>query len=103
MQNLIQTLVSGIAPATRSRATPQALVLDTLCLLLDILTPKLRPVSARLGGAAWGGGLPALSAPVLPPPTGEHSAVQCPREAAAGQPGGHHACLQPHLPPGAHA
>lgn len=51
MQNLIQTLVSGIAPATRSRATPQALVLDTLCLLLDILTPKLRPVSTQLFSA----------------------------------------------------
>lgn len=45
-QNLIKTLVSGITPATRSRAAPQALVLDTLCLLLDILAPKLRPVSA---------------------------------------------------------
>ncbi|XP_028355442.1 chromosome transmission fidelity protein 18 homolog isoform X1 [Physeter macrocephalus] len=46
--NLIQTLVSGITPATRSRAAPQALILDTLCLLLDILTPKLRPVSTQL-------------------------------------------------------
>lgn len=46
MQNLIQTLVSGIAPATRSRMAPQTLVLDTFCLLLDILMPKLRPVSA---------------------------------------------------------
>lgn len=46
MQNLIQTLVSGITPATRSRTSPQALVLDTLCLLLDLLVPKLRPVSA---------------------------------------------------------
>lgn len=46
MRNLIQTLVSGIAPAARSRATPQALLLDALCLLLDILAPKLRPVSA---------------------------------------------------------
>uniref|UniRef100_A0A2I3GTW6 Chromosome transmission fidelity protein 18 homolog n=1 Tax=Nomascus leucogenys TaxID=61853 RepID=A0A2I3GTW6_NOMLE len=45
MRNLIQTLVSGITPATRSRATPQALLLDALCLLLDILAPKLRPVS----------------------------------------------------------
>ncbi|KAK2493143.1 hypothetical protein MC885_008899 [Smutsia gigantea] len=51
MQNLIQTLVSGIAPAARSRAAPQALVLDTLCLLLDILTPKLRPVSTQLYSA----------------------------------------------------
>eukprot|EP00074_Homo_sapiens_P099673 XP_016879022.1 chromosome transmission fidelity protein 18 homolog isoform X3 [Homo sapiens] len=48
MRNLIQTLVSGIAPATRSRATPQALLLDALCLLLDILAPKLRPVSTQL-------------------------------------------------------
>lgn len=46
VQNLIQTLVSGITPATRSRTSPQALVLDTLCLLLDLLVPKLRPVSA---------------------------------------------------------
>lgn len=56
MRNLIQTLVSGIAPATRSRAAPQALVLDALCLLLDILTPKLRPVSAtrERAGLPWG-------------------------------------------------
>ncbi|KAM6166356.1 chromosome transmission fidelity protein 18 homolog [Erethizon dorsatum] len=51
MKNLIQTLVSGITPATRSRATPQALILDTLCLLLDILAPKLRPVSTQLYSA----------------------------------------------------
>ncbi|XP_016063583.1 PREDICTED: chromosome transmission fidelity protein 18 homolog isoform X2 [Miniopterus natalensis] len=51
VQNLIQTLVSGIAPATRSRTAPQALVLDTLCLLLDILVPKLRPVSTQLYSA----------------------------------------------------
>ncbi|XP_069875790.1 chromosome transmission fidelity protein 18 homolog [Dipodomys merriami] len=50
-RNLIQTLVSGITPATRSRATPQALVLDTLCLLLDVLAPKLRPVSTQLYSA----------------------------------------------------
>ncbi|XP_045396998.1 chromosome transmission fidelity protein 18 homolog isoform X1 [Lemur catta] len=50
-RNLIQTLVSGMAPATRSRAAPQALVLDALCLLLDILAPKLRPVSTQLYGA----------------------------------------------------
>ncbi|XP_032462237.1 chromosome transmission fidelity protein 18 homolog isoform X3 [Phocoena sinus] len=49
--NLMQTLVSGITPATRSRATPQALILDTLCLLLDILAPKLRPVSTQLYSA----------------------------------------------------
>ncbi|KAM4819966.1 LOW QUALITY PROTEIN: chromosome transmission fidelity protein 18 homolog [Thomomys bottae] len=50
-RNLIQTLVSGITPATRSRATPQALVLDALCLLLDVLAPKLRPVSTQLYSA----------------------------------------------------
>ncbi|XP_055991176.1 chromosome transmission fidelity protein 18 homolog [Sorex fumeus] len=47
-QNLIQTLVSGIVPSTRSWAMPQTLVLDTLCLLLDILAPRLRPVSTQL-------------------------------------------------------
>ncbi|XP_057630965.1 chromosome transmission fidelity protein 18 homolog [Chionomys nivalis] len=50
-KNQIQTLVSGMAPVTRSRATPQALVLDTLCLLLDVLAPKLRPVSTQLYSA----------------------------------------------------
>ncbi|KAM6155238.1 chromosome transmission fidelity protein 18 homolog [Rhynchocyon petersi] len=50
-QNLIQTLVSGITPSARSRSTPQALVLDALCPLLDILTPKLRPVSTQLYSA----------------------------------------------------
>ncbi|XP_053413086.1 chromosome transmission fidelity protein 18 homolog isoform X2 [Nycticebus coucang] len=50
-RNLIQTLVSGMAPATRSRAVPQALVLDAFCLLLDILAPKLRPVSTQLYSA----------------------------------------------------
>ncbi|XP_052051853.1 chromosome transmission fidelity protein 18 homolog isoform X1 [Apodemus sylvaticus] len=50
-RNHIQTLVSGMAPATRSRATPQALILDTLCLLLDVLAPKLRPVSTQLYSA----------------------------------------------------
>ncbi|CAK6444871.1 unnamed protein product [Pipistrellus nathusii] len=51
VQNLIQTLVSGIAPATRNQTAPSALVLDTLCLLLDILVPKLRPVSTQLYSA----------------------------------------------------
>ncbi|XP_006873987.1 PREDICTED: chromosome transmission fidelity protein 18 homolog [Chrysochloris asiatica] len=50
-QNLLQMLVSGITPSARSRATPQALVLDTLCPLLDILMPKLRPVSTQLYSA----------------------------------------------------
>ncbi|KAB0401636.1 hypothetical protein E2I00_007294 [Balaenoptera physalus] len=58
--NLIQTLVSGITPATRSRAAPQALILDTLCLLLDILAPKLRPVDGGpLGGTGEKGAQPS--------------------------------------------
>ncbi|KAK2097213.1 Chromosome transmission fidelity protein 18 [Saguinus oedipus] len=60
MRNLIQTLVSGIVPAMRSRATPQALLLDALCLLLDILAPKLRPVSVLPGVGD--------SPPAAPPP-----------------------------------
>lgn len=69
VQNLIQTLVSGITPATRSRTSPQALVLDTLCLLLDILVPKLRPVSAspRTGWFPVTGPLAMLSVPVCRP------------------------------------
>uniref|UniRef100_A0A673U788 Chromosome transmission fidelity protein 18 homolog n=1 Tax=Suricata suricatta TaxID=37032 RepID=A0A673U788_SURSU len=47
-QALVQMLVSGLTPATRSRAAPQVLILDALCLLLDILAPKLRPVSTQL-------------------------------------------------------
>lgn len=102
MRNLVQTLVAGITPATRSQATPQALVLDTLCLLLDILAPRLRPVSAecRREVGSWLQRPRLLS---LPPFPGEHTAIQCPREAAAVQPCRHHAGLQPHVPPGAHA
>lgn len=71
VQNLIQTLVSGITPATRSRTSALALVLDTLCLLLDILVPKLRPVSASPrtgGGFQRTGPLAMLSVPVCCPP-----------------------------------
>lgn len=65
-QNLIQTLVAGVAPTTRSRTAPQALVLDGLCLILDILAPKLRPVSASSEwgwGCWWGQALATLSIP----------------------------------------
>ncbi|KAM6250098.1 chromosome transmission fidelity protein 18 homolog [Porphyrio hochstetteri] len=48
MQNLIVSLVSGITPSARSRAGLQSLVLEVLCLLLDIIAPKLRPVSTQL-------------------------------------------------------
>lgn len=48
MQNLIVSMVSGITPSARSRTGQQSLVLEVLCLLLDILTPKLRPVNTQL-------------------------------------------------------
>lgn len=40
-------MVSGITPSARSRAGQQSLVLEVLCLLLDIIAPKLRPVGAH--------------------------------------------------------
>lgn len=48
MQNLMVSMVSGITPSARSRAGQQSLVLEVLCLLLDIIAPKLRPVSVPL-------------------------------------------------------
>ncbi|XP_066186495.1 chromosome transmission fidelity protein 18 homolog [Sylvia atricapilla] len=48
MQNVVLSMVSGIAPGTRSRAGQRALVLEVLCLLLDIIAPKLRPVNTQL-------------------------------------------------------
>ncbi|XP_051488460.1 chromosome transmission fidelity protein 18 homolog isoform X2 [Apus apus] len=48
MQNLVVSMVSGIAPSARSRAGQQSLVLEVLCLLLDIIAPKLRPVNTQL-------------------------------------------------------
>nr|XP_009668680.1 PREDICTED: chromosome transmission fidelity protein 18 homolog [Struthio camelus australis] len=48
VQNLIMSMVSGITPGARSRAGQQALVLEVLCLLLDIIAPKLRPVNMQL-------------------------------------------------------
>ncbi|XP_075686704.1 chromosome transmission fidelity protein 18 homolog isoform X2 [Rhinoderma darwinii] len=48
MQNLLSAMVSEIAPAIRSRVRPQSLVLDALCLLLDVISPKLRPVNTQL-------------------------------------------------------
>ncbi|XP_074053211.1 chromosome transmission fidelity protein 18 homolog isoform X2 [Macrotis lagotis] len=47
-QNLIMSLVSGVTPGARSRSSPQSLILEALCLLLDIISPKLRPVSTQL-------------------------------------------------------
>ncbi|XP_071976053.1 chromosome transmission fidelity protein 18 homolog [Engystomops pustulosus] len=48
MQNLLTAMVAEIVPAIRSRVGPQSLVLDALCLLLDIISPKLRPVNTQL-------------------------------------------------------
>lgn len=48
MQNLMSAMMSEIAPAIRSRIEPQSLVLDALCLLLDVISPKLRPVNTQL-------------------------------------------------------
>uniref|UniRef100_A0A670JUW5 Chromosome transmission fidelity factor 18 n=1 Tax=Podarcis muralis TaxID=64176 RepID=A0A670JUW5_PODMU len=48
MQNLIASMMSGITPTSRSRAGPQSLVLEALCLLLEIISPKLRPVNTQL-------------------------------------------------------
>ncbi|NXK51855.1 CTF18 protein, partial [Chauna torquata] len=48
MQNLIVSMVSGITPSARSRAGQQSLILEVLCLLLDIIAPKLRPVNTQL-------------------------------------------------------
>ncbi|XP_072415468.1 chromosome transmission fidelity protein 18 homolog isoform X1 [Chiloscyllium punctatum] len=51
MHNLLTALVSEISPAIRSRITLQALVSEILCLLLDILSPKMRPVNTQLYSA----------------------------------------------------
>ncbi|XP_019476166.1 chromosome transmission fidelity protein 18 homolog, partial [Meleagris gallopavo] len=48
MQNLMVSMVSGITASARSRAGQQSLVLEVLCLLLDIIAPKLRPVNTQL-------------------------------------------------------
>uniref|UniRef100_A0ABM5F0V8 Chromosome transmission fidelity protein 18 homolog n=1 Tax=Pogona vitticeps TaxID=103695 RepID=A0ABM5F0V8_9SAUR len=48
MHNLVASMILGITPVARSRTGPQSLVLETLCLLLEILSPKLRPVNPQL-------------------------------------------------------
>ncbi|XP_075292983.1 chromosome transmission fidelity protein 18 homolog isoform X2 [Opisthocomus hoazin] len=48
MQNLVVSVMSGITPGARSRAGQRSLVLEVLCLLLDIIAPKLRPVNTQL-------------------------------------------------------
>ncbi|XP_067858954.1 chromosome transmission fidelity protein 18 homolog isoform X2 [Heptranchias perlo] len=51
VHNLLTSLVGEISPAIRSRVTQQALVSEILCLLLEILSPKLRPVNTQLYSA----------------------------------------------------
>ncbi|XP_040212386.1 chromosome transmission fidelity protein 18 homolog isoform X3 [Rana temporaria] len=48
MQNILTAMISEISPHIRSRVGPQALVLDALCLLLDVISPKMRPVNTQL-------------------------------------------------------
>lgn len=63
MQNVVLSVVSGMAPGARGRAGQQVLVLEVLCLLLDIIAPKLRPVSVPGPAAA----LPACWHPSAEP------------------------------------
>ncbi|XP_063790933.1 chromosome transmission fidelity protein 18 homolog [Pseudophryne corroboree] len=48
MQNTLHAMLSEITPAIRTRVGPDSLVLDALCLLLDVISPKLRPVNTQL-------------------------------------------------------
>ncbi|XP_070617024.1 chromosome transmission fidelity protein 18 homolog [Erythrolamprus reginae] len=48
MHHLVDSMISGIAPNSRSRVRPQSFTLEALCLLLEIISPKLRPVNTQL-------------------------------------------------------
>ncbi|KAK2533628.1 Chtf18 [Columba guinea] len=48
MQNLVMSMMLGITPSARSRTGQQSFILEVLCLLLDIIAPKLRPVNTQL-------------------------------------------------------
>ncbi|XP_015673740.1 chromosome transmission fidelity protein 18 homolog [Protobothrops mucrosquamatus] len=48
MHHLVVSMISGIAPNSRSRVRPQSFTLEALCLLLEIISPKLRPVNTQL-------------------------------------------------------
>ncbi|XP_043944875.1 chromosome transmission fidelity protein 18 homolog [Protopterus annectens] len=48
MNNLVTSMLSEISPTIRTRIGPQSLILEILCLLLDIISPKLRPVNTQL-------------------------------------------------------
>nr|XP_060642516.1 chromosome transmission fidelity protein 18 homolog [Anolis sagrei ordinatus] len=47
-QNLVASMASGMGPGSRSRYGFQALVLEVLDFLLEIISPKLRPVNPQL-------------------------------------------------------
>ncbi|XP_069761077.1 chromosome transmission fidelity protein 18 homolog isoform X2 [Narcine bancroftii] len=51
MHNLLTSMVGEISPVIRSRISLKALASEILCLLLDILSPKLRPVNTQLYSA----------------------------------------------------
>ncbi|XP_069503370.1 chromosome transmission fidelity protein 18 homolog isoform X2 [Ambystoma mexicanum] len=48
VKNLLTSMITEIHPGIRSHVGPQSLVLEALCLLLDIITPKLRPINTQL-------------------------------------------------------
>ncbi|XP_054017272.1 chromosome transmission fidelity protein 18 homolog [Dryobates pubescens] len=47
-RSLLLALLAGAGAGARSRAGAQPLLLEVLCLLLDIIAPKLRPVNPQL-------------------------------------------------------
>ncbi|KAG2455611.1 chromosome transmission fidelity protein 18 homolog isoform X2 [Polypterus senegalus] len=48
MDNLLTTLFTDISPSIRSHLAPQSLVLEALSLVLEIMSPKMRPVNPQL-------------------------------------------------------
>lgn len=48
VKNILTSMITEIHPSIRSHVGPQSLVLEALCLLLDIVTPKLRPINTQL-------------------------------------------------------
>nr|XP_014342209.1 PREDICTED: chromosome transmission fidelity protein 18 homolog [Latimeria chalumnae] len=48
MHNLVTSMMSETTCSIRSHICPQTLVMELLCLLLEIISPKLRPVNTQL-------------------------------------------------------
>lgn len=48
VQNLLASMIAGVTPNARSRTGSQSLILEALCFLLEIISPKLRPVNTQL-------------------------------------------------------